>query len=203
MIDYDFIEIGTCDFDTLAHQCSDSAVGICVEPIPYYLDRVPARPHVTKVNCAISFDNSENNIDIYYIPAAVLKAQGLPEGLAGCNRIGQYHPHHESWGLTHLVEIMSVPQMSLETFLTRYQVRGIGHLKLDTEGGDCFILNNLIAYLNSRGPEFRPRKITFETNLLTKQFLIEATVARFENMGYRIQSRNNWHDDGNTVLIYQ
>ena len=36
---YDFIEIGTSDFDTLIESSDDNVVGLSIEPIKYYLDR--------------------------------------------------------------------------------------------------------------------------------------------------------------------
>jgi len=201
MINYDFVEIGTCDFDTLIEHCQAHAVGICVEPIKYYLDRLPNKPNVIKENSAISFDNSETDIDIYYIPVDVLQANNLPMGLSGCNRIGGYHPHHVSWKITHLVSVNTVKQISLANFFAKHKIAKIQHLKLDTEGGDCFILDHLIAYLQDKDSDLYPKKITFETNLLTNIALIHSTVNKFVQMGYRVQSRNNWVDDGNTVLV--
>jgi hypothetical protein len=201
MIDYDFIEIGTCDFDTLIQTCSNDSVGLSVEPIKYYLDNLPEKPNVKKINCAISFDDNESDIDIYHIPKEVLKLNNLPAGLGGCNRIGEYHPHHITKNLTHLVSILTVKQISLENFLKKYEVRKIEHLKLDTEGGDCFILKKLAHYLKDKDKIFYPKKITFETNLLTEMSIIESTVNTFINLGYRIESKNNWYKDGNTILV--
>ena len=39
-IDYDFIEIGTSDFQTLIEEASDEAIGLSVEPISYYLNKL-------------------------------------------------------------------------------------------------------------------------------------------------------------------
>lgn len=201
MIDYDFIEIGTCDFDTLIENCDDFEIGLSVEPVKYYLDKLPEKPNVKKVNCAISFDDDESDIDLYFIPAEVLAANNLPSGLGGCNRIGGYHPHHITKNLTHLVSVMKVQRITLENFLKKYNVRKIKHLKLDTEGGDCLILKKLFDYLQNKDRIFFPKKITFETNLLTEMTLIESTVDMFLNLGYVIESKNNWYKDGNTVLI--
>jgi hypothetical protein len=201
MIDYDFIEIGTCCFDTLVQECDINAVGLSVEPIKYYLDKLPEKPNVKKVNCAISFDNTESDIDVYFIPESVLISNNLPIGLSGCNRIGEFHPHHISKKLTHLVSVEKVKQKTLLNFLKEYNVRKVKHLKLDTEGGDCFILNSLANYLQDRDRMFYPEKITFETNLLTEMSIIESTVNLFINLGYSIESRNNWYKDGNTILV--
>ena len=51
---YDFIEIGTSNFDTLIQAADDFAVGISIEPIKHYLDSLPSRANVKKLNVAVS-----------------------------------------------------------------------------------------------------------------------------------------------------
>jgi hypothetical protein len=46
---YDFIEIGTSDFDTEIEK-KDNKIGISIEPIKYYLDRVTNKPNCIKLN---------------------------------------------------------------------------------------------------------------------------------------------------------
>ena len=104
MIDYDFIEIGTSDFDTIIESCSDTDIGLCVEPLVDYLNNLPSKNNVKKINCAISFDDSFGEIEIFYIPVETLKENKLPLGLRGCNRINEFHPHHITRGITHLVK---------------------------------------------------------------------------------------------------
>jgi hypothetical protein len=200
MIDYDFVEIGTSDFDTIVEVCSDDEIGLCVEPIKEYLDNLPTKKNVKKINCAISFDNTEKDIEIFYIPVEVLQEHKLPLGLRGCNRINEYHPHHITRGITHLVQTYKIKQISISKLLIENRVRGIKHLKIDTEGGDCYILKNLISYLENKDKECYPKKITFETNLLTKKELIEETILLLETKGYKIKSKNDFVKDGNTVL---
>ena len=45
---YDFIEIGTSDFDTLIQKCSDDSVGLSIEPLKSHLDRLLNKPNVKK-----------------------------------------------------------------------------------------------------------------------------------------------------------
>lgn len=200
-IDYDFIEIGTCDFDTLVEKSEESAVGICVEPIIDYLDNLPYRRNVKKINKAISFDNQEGYVDFYYIPEHVLLENKLNLGLKGCNSVNGYHPHHLKKKITHLVKIHRVEQIKIETLLQENHVRKIRHLKIDTEGGDCFILKNLYDYLKIRDNIFYPEKITFETNMLTEYHTIENTIDLYSTIGYKVLSKNDFIKDGNTVLI--
>lgn len=53
-INYDFIEIGTSDYDTEIEKCDLNTYGISVEPMKIYLDKLPDKPNVIKVNKAIS-----------------------------------------------------------------------------------------------------------------------------------------------------
>ena len=73
---YNFIEIGTSDFRTLIQTCDDEAKGLSVEPLQYYLNRLPNKKNVTKVNYAIS--NKEDLIDIYYVSPDNIKKFNLP-----------------------------------------------------------------------------------------------------------------------------
>lgn len=62
---YDFIEIGSADFETLLEQATDDVKGITVEPLREYLDKLPNKENVIKVQAAIS---DKDGVDlIYYI----------------------------------------------------------------------------------------------------------------------------------------
>ena len=87
---YDFIEIGTSDFNTLIQKATPSTVGLSVEPLKDYLDRLPTKPHVQKVNAAVS--KRSGSIDLYYVPDAVRIEKGLPSWMKGTNSIGAPHP---------------------------------------------------------------------------------------------------------------
>lgn len=50
---YDFIEIGTSDFDTEIQKHPEKR-GISIEPVKYYLDRLPESRTCKKLNMGIS-----------------------------------------------------------------------------------------------------------------------------------------------------
>ena len=61
---YDFIEIGTSDFDTLIETSNDDTVGISIEPINYYINRLPNKKNIVKYTCtgkSKGFSNWKNN----------------------------------------------------------------------------------------------------------------------------------------------
>jgi hypothetical protein len=87
---YDFIEIGTSDFNTLIQKATDSTVGLSVEPLADYLNRLPSKKRVTKVNVAVS--DRSGHLDIFYVPDAVRKQYALPSWMKGTNKVGAPHP---------------------------------------------------------------------------------------------------------------
>lgn len=101
-IDYDFLEIGTSNFETCIENATDDTVGISVEAIKYYLDQLPNKKKVKKLNVAISNQNSM--INVYYIPEKKIEKHKLPYWFKGCNSILTYHPLHIKYNLMHLCE---------------------------------------------------------------------------------------------------
>ena len=49
----DWMEIGTNNFDTLLQTAMDGSVGVSVEAMRFYLDQLPSKEGVTKVNAAV------------------------------------------------------------------------------------------------------------------------------------------------------
>ena len=83
----DFLEIGTCNFGTLIQKATNETKGISVEPLAYYLDQLPNKKNVIKLNYAVSFSNDESDIDIYFIPEHVIKENKLDPSIKSCNSI--------------------------------------------------------------------------------------------------------------------
>lgn len=198
MLDLDFLEIGTCDFDTLIQQSNDKTVGISVEPLKFYLDALPNRKNVQKINCAISFDNLESNIEVYYIEPEEIIKNKLPSWIKGCNCINDYHPKIKRKKLQHLCRKITVKQYPISTFLQNQNIRKIKYLKLDTEGGDSFILLHLLDYLKTKNNLYYPLKIKFESNNLTSKKLVKKVITEYAQIGYQLDYSNK-----NTQLTYK
>ena len=160
---YSFIEIGTSDFDTLIESCSDEQYGLSIEPIKYYLDRLPNKPNVTKINAAVS--HSAEDLSIYYISDDKIKEHNLPWWVRGSNSVNHPHPftikeigeklYYE------LVTIDKVPTITWKMLLNEYDIEGIDYLKIDTEGYDHIILNDYLD-LAKKYPQIMANKIKFE-----------------------------------------
>jgi hypothetical protein len=196
MVVYDFIEIGTADFDTEIEKAGPTTVGLTIEPLRHYLDALPCKEHVTKVNAAIS--NYTGTIKLYSVYPETIQTYQLPWYARGCNSVGTYHPtianHVLSRGLKleDVYTVDEVPVLDWNTLLKNYSIEGVKYLKVDTEGHDTIIVNN---FLDSISPEFQlPNRILFESNCLSKKEDIDALIERLMRKGYMLIYRNPEND---------
>jgi hypothetical protein len=187
---YDFIEIGTSNFDTLIEAADDDTVGISIEPIRYYLDQLPNRTGVIKLNVAVSRDNKHGQLGVYYVPERTIRARGLPGWLRGCNCVGDYHPKHIEFGVCDLVKIDSVEIMPIGEIFDSHNVTELDYLKIDTEGSDADILLHLFEYLLTKSRSHYPKKILFETNGLADSDKVEKVKAKYAGLGYAASASN-------------
>jgi FkbM family methyltransferase len=194
-IDVEFIEIGTADFDTLAQQTlTEDKIGICVEPIKYYLDRLPNTINILKANYAIS-DHS-GYAEIYYIPIELIQKYNLPWWIKGCGCINSTHINVNS----HLMSIGLNPNnfyskitVSVRTYaqlIEEFNVAKVNKLKIDAEGHDLTILDSMMTYC-CRNPEWYPVQIQFESNNLHSKLDILNTILKLKSVGYKLQSTGN------------
>jgi FkbM family methyltransferase len=193
---YDFIEIGTSDFETELQKSDDETFGISIEPIKYYLDRLPNKKNILKVNAAVS--NRTGTVEVFYIPEETIKKFGLPDYVKGQNSIGSPHPETLKWdhlGVT-INDITSetVEVLNFETIVKNYNVDSIGFLKIDTEGHDCVIVNDYIDFCLAN-TNLIADKIMFESNILTNSNIIYNTIKRCIELGYKLITTGE-----NTVL---
>jgi len=162
---YDFIEIGTSDFDTLIENADNKQVGLTIEPLAYYLNRLPNKNFVIKVQSAIS--DKDGFIEIYYITEDKIIEHNLPYWIRGCNSVDKPHVYaRQKIGeelYDSIVTIDSVMVMSWDALIEEYNITSVKYLKIDTEGHDHIILK---GYLESckRKPSLLADKIEFEYN---------------------------------------
>ena len=198
---YNFIEIGTSDFDTEIQTCSDTAVGLSVDPILYYLQRLPSKPNVMRVLGAIS--DSDGFTDVYFVPPEIIERHAFPEWVRGCNSIGAPHPtvfnllKQAGANPLDFIRKTQIPQFSICTFLQMYQVSSCDYLKIDTEGHDVVILSNYIEAIQKQITKPAAR-ICFEANELTHSVLTEGIVALLCEIGYQLEKK----EGGNIYLTF-
>lgn len=197
--DLDFIEIGTSKFNSIIQVCDDNAIGISIEPILEYLNQLPDKKNVIKVNVAITGDIVDNStIKIYYIPEDTIINQKLDFFFLGCNKIGNYHPLHIKHNLTNLVKINDVKIINIGDFLSENKIRKIKYLQMDTEGHDTNIMIGLYKYLYHLSDEFHPTEIKWETNIgnCTKE-QTDFVINLYAELNYVVTYRN---DDADTII---
>jgi len=185
---YDFIEIGTSCFDTLIEKSSDVKVGISIEPIKYYCDKLPNKKNVIKLNKGISDQNGF--FKFFYVPTEILNYYSLPQWLSGCNSINKPHPslieecikrhiNHER-----IVYCVEVETITVDTLIENYNVSYIDFLKIDTEGHDIIIIDQFIKLINNS--DLKVNKIEFETNSLSSRCDQQVAIDKLIFLGYEL-----------------
>jgi hypothetical protein len=183
---YNFIEIGTSDFETIIQNANDLVVGASIEPIKFYLDKLPSPKNVKKLNCAVSLDNTNRMSKVYYVTPEDIERNKLPSWLRGCNSVDDYHYQHEKLNIKHLVKIDQIEQVPIISLFARLDVSSLDFLKIDVEGGDCKLLKHLYPALDV----YKPKNIHFEANpVLTHPLEIEEILKIYVDFGYTIVSR--------------
>ena len=174
--EYDYLEIGTCDWDTFS-MTKPHLKGIIVEPIDIYINNIPDNINVIKQKCAIS---TENKVDfMYYIPPKVIESTGIVNCFRGMNKLSDYHMGHVSNNLKDIVVKQETKVFTYKTLLNSLNIKYIDFLKIDTEGHDCEIINNILDTI-----ELLPRYIYFENNGLTDIQIRTDTIYRLQKYGY-------------------
>jgi hypothetical protein len=187
LVDYDFIEIGTSNFDTLIQTVDDNAIGISVDAVKYYIDNLPNKLNVKKLNVGIS--NVNKLLDVYYIPEKIIEINNLPDWFKGCNCINNYHPLHIQHNVSHLCKIDKVKVITTYELFYQNNVRNVRYLKIDTEGHDCIILKTLFSYIKYLPITFYPNKILFESNSNIRSVDVDEIIYLFCSIGYKLESR--------------
>jgi hypothetical protein len=179
---YNFIEIGTSDFDTLMVN-SQNEIGISIEPLKFYLDNLPDKDNVIKLNCAISDKNGI--VDVYWIDPIDIENYNLPGWLRGCNSIIEPHPSAikelKDRNIEHIYKKTQCKCLTWESIVDIYDIKYVDYLKIDTEGHDYIIINNI---LNSNS--VLPKKILFENNILTTELNTKQTLQKLKLFGYTV-----------------
>lgn len=181
---YDFIEIGTSDFRTLIEN-PPPGKGISVEPLKYYLDKLPDNPNIIKSNFALT--NFVGEIDIYWVTPENIKKYNLPHWVRGCNSIDKPHPTVKSLlkeNHNNVVNVDKVKCITWESFINLYKVEAIDYLKIDTEGHDGVILEEYLKICNLN-PSLWAKEILFEYNVLSDSNFLDLLINKFTLEGYK------------------
>jgi hypothetical protein len=188
LIFYDFIEIGTSDFDCLYLSCDANAVGISIEPIGYYIDKLtPEKKNVKKIQCAIFAEKHTDKEKIFYIPEEKIQELKIPIWHKGCNKMGSFHPIHIKEDLCEHVVSEYCEIKTFSEIIKENDVGKVDFIKIDTEGQDCEIVESILEFYEEQKPDSpyqKPNRIQFETNDHLKKKRVDEIVKKFEKAGY-------------------
>ena len=184
---FDFVEIGTSDFDTEVELANDYTLGLSVEPLADYYNRLSSKARCVKENAAIS--DTAGTLPMYYVPPEIVKKLDLPLWITGSNALGEPHKlvleELNKRGLPeNLFEQVQVPVLTFGQLMEKHKVEGIKYLKIDTEGHDPIVLESMISYCDQH-PQVYPTRIQFESNELSDAGREKRVIQSLEERGYK------------------
>lgn len=189
---YDFIEIGTSDFDTEI-QKKDDKIGISIEPVKYYLDKLQDKQNCIKLNIGISDYNGKCMVN--YLSEQTIQKFNFPAWVRGCNTINYYHQTVSNLCKDKGINIESISEKDEVDVTTLYQIicklniDCFYFLKIDTEGHDVVILKKF--YEEIQDNFHLPHVIQFESNVLSKDEDVNQVINLFSKKGYDLIEKNN------------
>ena len=189
---YDFVEIGTSDFDTEISK-KDNKKGISIEPIKQYINNLPDKHKCIKLNIAISDTNRKANI--YYIHENDIAKYNFGHRSRGMNSIDCYHPtltricKSKNLDIEKISSCYQVDTKTLMNVIKSNKIDGFYFLKIDNEGHDYYILRKFINDIDKNSN--LPFKIQFESNILTKKEHTLEIINSLKKLGYDLISTNN------------
>ena len=186
MVFYNYIEIGTSDFDTEIQNNNNNNYGISIEPIKYYYDRLPNKENAIKLNIAIS--NYIGTCYVYYLPEEIIQKYNFPNFVRGCNCINVYHPtvvdicKHKNIDIEKIYEKQEITVTTIYQIMINNNIDGVYYLKIDTEGHDTVILKHFLE--ENINKLYLPHVIRFESNILTPNEYVIDIINLYSNIGY-------------------
>ena len=212
MGDYlNFLEVGTSDFNTIIESCPDDYMGISIEPLKFYLDDLPSKPHVKKLAVAL-VPEPISHVDVYYIhPEKINTPENKINGfMKGCNSVGKPHDFHlnynenstgwvdENTVIRNLIEegLVSTDKVLALTFeqvMKIYNVDYIDYIKLDTEGLDADLIQSMLDYYEKTKLNL-PKIFEFETNKHNNKEALNNLAERLISLNYQLQIGDSYYD---------
>ena len=177
---YDFIEIGTSDFDTLLMQ-NPNQRGISIEPIEVYFNALPEPKTGKKIMCAIS--DYDGTIEMNWVHPDDIREKNLPDWVRGCNSIGN-HPARERFADSSITRKTEVKTLTWYSLVQHHNIETVNIIKIDTEGHDHIILFQILNHC--KVSNFRPKKIVFESHgeIVANDKELEIISKEFIDIGY-------------------
>lgn len=185
---FDFVDIGTCDFNTSADEVlkDEKAKVLLIEPLRFYLDRLRVHDNILKSNVAIG--DRRDRVSVFYLEETTIVEHDLPDWLKGCSTIGRPHwlavSNLEQKGLPlDLIKQYEINMVTFEDLCTVYDIQSIGKLTIDTEGHDHLILPDVYKKV-AGGFDIKTIIFEYQPYMENTKQLDELSV-KFEELGYK------------------
>ena len=215
LLDLDYLEIGTSDFNTQLDIAFDDysqgmrgaavARGVSVDALQLYLDRLPTLP--TSLNRKLNYAVTGTvphvaSLPVYFIHPDDLTKYNLPDFLRGCNRVGSPHPLAVAYlrdadmteaARAAVLQSRDVPLIALQELLDELHACRLGLLKLDVEGLDAALLLAYVEWLWLHTACFADT-LAFEQKSVNvvitpaEESAFAAAIAALGSVGYRLDN---------------
>ena len=111
--------------------------------------------------------------------------------MKGCNSIIEPHPSTikelKDRNLEHIYKKSECKCLTWNSIVDIYDIKYVEYLKIDTEGHDCFIINNILD-----SDIILPKKILFENNILSDENHVNSTLERLKKYGYNVKNHGDF-----------
>ena len=173
-----FLEIGSCDFDTLSYLSHHGWRGVVLEPIAEYFNNLKFESNIQYFNVAIA---STDGKSMMYTPTDRLK--NLDSDFRGMSTFMNPINDYESTQV-------EVSTMCFDTLFKITNITELDYLKIDVEGYDGIVLEMFPWH------EVKPKYIKFESKHLELVGTLNKTLTLLRSHGYHLEV-----DGDNTYAI--
>lgn len=177
---YDYIEIGISDGLNLCQKYPDK-LGITIEPLKFYFDKIELSPNNTKIN--ISLSDLVGKVAIFYVDPISFHQENFGTNI----KITYGVKKPPSYIVEHLTNIDKLDQLKTTvvecidwtTLISRYNISQVDVLKLNISTQNIDIIDNILASQS----KVLPNEIyfNFESSLDA-----ESILGKLKNDGYRV-----------------
>tara|TARA_R100000005_G_C4949499_1_gene170650 strand:- start:375 stop:899 length:525 start_codon:yes stop_codon:yes gene_type:complete len=122
-----FLEIGSCDFNTLNYLSDHGWKGVILEPIKKYLDNLERKPNVEYENSALT--EIDGTTEMWVCSDELIEKD--PD-YRGMNCLWKGNDNH--------TETVEVNTITFDTLFKKYNLEQIDYLKVDVEAYDLQVL---------------------------------------------------------------
>jgi len=216
---YKFIDIGCGPFDVSSDIYGTNVKGMYIEPIKQFLDILPGSNSIDKVNAAITDFIGEREMDVWLLDEPIkyytkdelhsiketIDRKGIDIANTGLGRIinsggGTFIENRDS--IPYESTKVNVKCITLKKLINDYNIEEVDHIKIDVEGHENIVLNQLLDIM--RSTDFKINNILqFEWNDLSDRDELMKLAECFANeFNFKITHLHKyWNED--LILIKQ